>query len=261
MNPSVRYTLVNRVATLTLNQPTSRNALGTELIQDLTQIFERIGDEKQVKVVLLKSEGSAFCAGANLADIKNMQSSTFEENLKNSSQLRQLFQTLYTCPKPTVAQVQGPAIAGGCGLVACCDFVWASQDSFFACTEVRIGFVPALIMPFLLRRVGETWAKYLMVSGRRLSASQAKSIGLVHEVVASKDLETEVSKFVDELVKKNAGQSMEMVKKLFVRMQDMPLEEALRYAMEINASARASEDCKRGIQAFLEKKQLDWSAN
>jgi len=154
--------------------------------------------------------------------------------------------------------VQGHALAGGCGLATVCDFSYAVPEAKFGYTEVKIGFIPALVAVFLLRKIGEAKSKELLLGGELLSAEQAFQVGLINKIVPAEKLETEVRAFAKNLVEGNSGQSMKLTKQLINQVQSLPLNEALNYAAEMNASARSTEDCKRGIAAFLNKEKLRW---
>lgn len=255
----LHYTCDPRVCRITLNRPGRHNALSTELIAALQEAFTQVSATSEVKVILLRAEGPSFCAGADLSDLRRLQNCTFEDNLADSKQLQTLFQRIYSFPKPVIAEVQGAAIAGGCGLVALCDFVLASEAAVFACPEVRIGFVPAIILPFLLRRIGEAHTRELILSGAPISAARAQEMGLVTRLHQAKQLRAATEELIKQLIEKNSEQSMQLSKQLLYRLQHMSFEEGLQYATHVNASARASKECRLGIQRFLDKKAQDWS--
>ncbi len=193
-----------------------------------------------------------------MAYIQQLQQNTYEENLEDSNHLRELFQMIYTFPKVIIAQVQGHALAGGCGLATVCDFSFTVPEAKFGYTEVKIGFIPAIVKVFLLRKIGEGKAKELLLSGRLYTAEQAKDFGLVNGVVEAETLEKHVYDFAQELIQNNSGQSMQYTKQMIAAVQEKSLEEGLQYAAEQNAKARGSEDCKKGIAAFLNKETPVW---
>ncbi len=254
----VNVTVKNRVCFVTLNRPEKRNALSFELVSELKAGFTQAESDDAVKVVVLRAEGEAFCAGADLDYLKKLQDFSFEENLEDSRHLKNLFLQIYTLKKVVIAQVQGHALAGGCGLATVCDFVFAVPEAKFGYTEVKIGFVPAIVMVFLLRKVGEQRAKQLLLSGELVMGDAARDFGLVNYVVPKESLETAVLDFAQKLVGANSGQSMEFTKKMISEVQVMQLREALEYAATMNARARTTEDCKRGVQGFLDKKNVLW---
>lgn len=254
----VEYSVKDRICTITLNRPDKRNALNEQLVSELKQAFYKAAEDSEAKVIVLAARGSAFCAGADLAYLQQLQENTFEENLADSNHLKELFYQIYTHPKVVIAKVQGHAIAGGCGLATVCDFSFAVEEAQFGYTEVRIGFIPAIVKVFLLRKIGEGKAKELLLSGELISALGAKDFGLINKVVKEDELDTTVSDFARMMVKKNSGQSMQFTKQMIARVQEMGLEEGLNHAAEQNAKARASEDCQKGIAAFLNKEKPNW---
>ncbi len=254
----VEYQTENRIASITLNRAEKRNALNPELILSLTKTFEKAANDEQVKVIILKASGDVFSAGADLDYLKKLQSNTFEENLKDSNALKKLFQQIYQQPKIVIAQVAGHAIAGGCGLTSVCDFVFSIPTAKFGYTEVKIGFVPAIVAIFLIRRIGEAKAKELMFSGDLINASQAKEIGLVNFIVEDTKIDGEVLTYAKKLCSATSAQSIALTKQLLNEIQDSSLADALDFAAEMNAHARSTEDCKKGIQAFLNKTKIEW---
>jgi len=254
----VIYSVKDRVGYVTLNRPEKRNALSHELVQELTDAFDRAENDSSVKVVVLKANGDAFCAGADLAYLQQLQNFSFEQNLEDSRQLKNLFLKVYQLKKVVIAQVQGHALAGGCGLATVCDFTFAVPEAKFGYTEVKIGFIPALVSVFLIRKVGEHKAKQLLLTGEVIKAPEALSRGLINQVVNADVLEQTVFEFASNLIQSNSGQSMQLTKQLMAKVQSLSIEEGLEHAANVNAHARATEDCKAGIAAFLNKQELKW---
>lgn len=254
----VNYSVASRIGTIVLNRPEKRNALSSELVTELTMAFEQAEKDSAVKVIILKAEGETFCAGADLAYLQQLQQFTFEENLADSNQLKELFVKIYTLKKVVIAQVQGHALAGGCGLATVCDFVFTVPDAKFGYTEVKIGFIPALVAVFLIRKIGEQRARQLLLSGDQIRAEEAFSLGLITKVIEAQHLDPTVIKFATRLIQTNSGQSMQSTKLLIAQVQDLPLSEALSQAARMNAQARGTDDCKRGIAAFLNKQEIRW---
>lgn len=254
----VQYLVSNRIGTIILNRPEKRNALSHELVAELMEAFTKAESDDQVKVIVLKANGEAFCAGADLEYLQQLQKYSYEDNLKDSNHLKELFLKIYTHPKVVIAQVQGHALAGGCGLATVCDFVLAVPTAKFGYTEVKIGFIPALVTVFLLRKIGEGRAKELLLSGELFLAEQVLQVGLINRVVAPEKIEHEVGELARKLVESNSAQSMKLTKQMIAQVQEMPLEQALQYATEMNAHARGTEDCKKGIAAFLNKEKISW---
>lgn len=254
----VHYTVKDKVAFITLNRPEKRNALNHELVAALKDEFDKAAADDQAKVIVLKAEGEAFCAGADLGYLQQLQKFSFEENLQDSRHLKELFLKIYTHPKIVIAQVQGSALAGGCGLATVCDFVVSVPAAKFGYTEVKIGFIPAIVTIFLLRKLGEAKAKEMLISGELFSADQVLKMGLINYVVEIDQLEQHVLQLAKKLVETNSGESMKLTKQMIATIPSMSIENALNYAAEMNAKARGSEDCKRGIAAFLNKEKLTW---
>lgn len=254
----VVYETKERVAYITLNRPEKRNALSPELVAALLDAFGRVEKDAEAKVVVLRANGDAFCAGADLAYLQTMQNFSKEENLADSHQLKNLFLKIYQLKKVVVAQVQGHALAGGCGLANVCDFVFAAPEARFGYTEVKIGFIPAMVLVFLIRKIGEQRARHLLLSGEVIQDKEAVAMGLVNFVVPKSELAGAVDAFAKKLVENNSGHSMALTKRMIDEVQSMSLQQALDYAAAMNVEARSSDDCKKGIGAFLRKDKLAW---
>ena len=254
----VLYSVKDRIGYLTLNRPEKRNALSHELVSELKTAFIQAEADAEVKVIILKANGEAFCAGADLAYLQQLQHFSFEENLADSNNLKELFLTIYQLKKVVIAQVQGHALAGGCGLAAVCDFAYVVPQAKMGYTEVKIGFIPAIVMIFLLRKIGEQKTKQLLLSGEVISAEAALQLGLINQVVSREELELTTYTFAQTLIKNNSAKSMELTKKMIAEVQSLPMHDALNYAANRNAQARSTDDCIKGIEAFLNKKEITW---
>jgi methylglutaconyl-CoA hydratase len=254
----VEYNVAGRIAYITLNRPEKRNALNPEMVSLLTKAVREAELDPAVKIVVLNANGESFCAGADLAYLRQLQKFSPEENLADSENLKELFLTIYTLKKVVIAQVQGPAVAGGCGLATVCDFVFAAADAKFGYTEVKIGFIPAIVMVFLIRKIGEGRAKELLLTGTLIAAQEARLLGLVNEVVDKPGLSEAVRVFAEKLSTSASGESLERTKRMIVEVQHLKLEDALSLAAKENAEARRTEDCRKGIEAFLNKENLLW---
>ncbi len=253
----ILYSIEDRIAAITLNRPEKRNALDDRLITELQRAFESAEGDAKAKVVVLRASGEAFCAGADIAYLQRLAHFSPEENLEDSRRLMNLLFQIYRCSKPTVAVVQGPAVAGGCGLASVCDFVIASRNTAsFGYSEVHLGFIPAIVMVFLLKRIGEGRARELVVRGNMIDAQTAERIGLISE--AASDIEERARTLTDELLSGNSGSAMAKSKEMLRRLPGMNLEEALHYAANMNASTRLTDDCKRGLEAFIRKERVRW---
>lgn len=254
----VTYHTENRIGYITLNRPEKRNALSHELVSELKACFAKAEQDEHAKIIVLKANGEAFCAGADLGYLQKLQSFSFEENVADSNHLKELLLQIYLLKKVVIAQVQGHALAGGCGLATICDFVFAVPEAKFGYTEVKIGFIPALVSVFLIKKIGEQKAKHLLLSGELVQAQSAVEMGLVSFLVSKNELEKSVEAFALKMIHNNSSQSMELTKRLIADVQSMKLEAALDHAAHQNAKARATEDCKKGIAAFLNKQELRW---
>ena len=251
-------TIKNRIAYLSLNRPEKRNALSPELVSELKTKLKELTNNDDAKVVVLSGNGEAFCAGADLAYLKQLQNNSFEENLADSEHLKELFEIIYHYPKVVIAKVNGHAIAGGCGLASVCDMVYSVPEAKFGYTEVRIGFIPAIVAIFLVRKAGESKAKDLLLSGRLIDAADAINYGLVNGIYSAEEIDTAVDKIADSLVNKCSGNSLKATKALINMVQDNDVNSALSKAAEMNAESRASDDCKKGISGFLNKEKVVW---
>ena len=255
----VGYSIKEQIAVITINRPEKRNALNQEVVQGLKAAFKTAATDQQVRAIILKGAGNTFCSGADLKYIQDLQNYSHEENVKDSSELMELFKQIYTTPKPVIAEVHGAALAGGCGLVSVCDFAFCTTESRFGYTEVRIGFIPAIVMVFLIRKIGEAKAKRFLLSGEIFDCETAKKAGLIFDCFEEDDeLEDFVMEFSRNLCQQNSSAAMAMTKDLLIRIQDQPMDQALQTAMVYNAEARKTNDCKKGISAFLNKEKPVW---
>lgn len=246
------------VGYITLNRPDKRNALNQQVVTELKHAFDLANTDESCKVVILQSSSDTFCAGADLQYIQSLQSNSREENVADSTHLMELFYTIYTFPKVVISKVQGPAIAGGCGLATVTDYCFASDQATFGYTEVKIGFVPAIVMVFLLRKIGEGRAKEILLSGEVFNANRALDLGLINTVVDASELEDYADHFAKSIIKKSAPQSVALIKEMIAEIPQMDLNEALKYAANMNATMREKSDCKKGIHAFLNKEKISW---
>ena len=254
----VKYDIRERIAYITLSRPEKRNALNAELVSQLKAAFKKAENDSSVKIVVLNAEGDVFCAGADLEYLQQLQKNSREENQRDSENLAELFNIIYTLKKVVIAAINGHAIAGGCGLAAICDISFAAPEANFGYTEVKIGFIPAIVMVFLLRKTGEGKTKELLLSGNLISAQTAMEYGLINFIVAKERLAEEVYQYARKLCDENSAQSMELTKKMIATVQEKNMGDALNYAAAMNAEARGTEDCKKGIDAFLNRQKMKW---
>ncbi|TDG35778.1 enoyl-CoA hydratase/isomerase family protein [Pedobacter changchengzhani] len=258
MDELVLYDVADRIATVTINRPEKRNALNPDLIVALTNVFTQASEDDEIKVIILKANGTSFSAGADLAYLQQLQKNTFEENVADSNLLRKLYTTIYYLPKIVIAQVEGHAIAGGCGLATICDFIFATPESNFGYSEVKIGFVPAIVSCFLLKKVNETVAKELLFTGNIFNAETALAYKLINFVTNSSDIHQTVSKFALTLCNQSSENSLMVTKQLIGQTNNPLFEKTLDAAVQINARVRESEDFKKGIASFLNKEKINW---
>lgn len=250
-----------RIATVTLNRADKRNALNGALVAALKNVLDELADDDRVRVVVLTGAGSVFSAGADLAALQALQTATPMENLADSEHLAGLFETIYRHPKPIIAKVHGHAIAGGCGLAAVCDVAIAADGAKLGFTEVRIGFVPAIVMVFVVRKLGEAAARDLLLRGHLVSATEAARMGLITRTVAVGDLDATVDEVAREIATDTSGSAVALTKQMLASVPGMGLSEALTYAVQMNALARGTADCKAGIGAFLDRTDPPWKGN
>ena len=248
------------VATVTLNRPQAHNAFDDALIARLTHALEDLAGRDDVRVVVLAGEGKSFCAGADLGHMKKAAGFSEAENVADAKALARLLMVLGGLPKPTVALVQGPAYGGGVGLVSACDIALAAENAFFALTEVRLGLIPAVISPFVIRAIGESHARRYMLTGERFDAEDAARIGLVHEVVPADELAARGAAVIATLLQCSPD-AHRRAKALIDAVSGKAIDGALAddVARRI-AAARASDEGKEGIAAFLEKRAPSWRA-
>jgi methylglutaconyl-CoA hydratase len=247
-----------RIGYITLNRPEKRNALSPELVAELKQSFSQFSGSDDVKVIVLQANGKAFCAGADLAYLQQLQSFTEEENIADSQSLAELFEMIYSFPKPVIAKVQGHAIAGGCGLASVCDYIISAPEVKYGYTEVRIGFVPAIVSYFLIKKIGEARATQYLLSGELYDTLTFSESGLIYQIVERDELDQAVRDLASQLKSKNSAASMKLTKQLIGEIGSMDMKQAMTYAANINAKARATDDCVKGIGAFLSGESLSW---
>jgi methylglutaconyl-CoA hydratase len=252
------YTEADRVATITLNRPEKRNAISYELIDDVTAALKQAAASEAL-VVILTGAGSSFCAGMDLDNLKQLLGRSPEQNLKDSETMAGLFRALYDFPKPTIAAVNGPAIAGGTGLATLCDFTLAVPEAKFGYTEVRIGFVPGIVSSYLVAVVGEKRARDLLLTGRIFGAEEALRLGLVTEIVSPDHLMARARSLAAELLQ-NSPNSLRATKALLSSYTKEQLDRQLKTAVAENAAVRQTPDFKEGITSFLEKRKPKWTS-
>jgi len=248
----IKYEIKNEIGILTLNRPEKRNALHPELVRQMKSQLKEAAEDGSVKVLIITGEGKAFCAGADLEYLNEMKNYSSLENEKDSRELAELFVTIYNFPKPVIAAVNGSAIAGGCGLASVCDIIVADElNARFGYSEVKIGFIPAIVSTFLIRRVGEGMAKQLLLSGEIIEAKRAYEIGFANYIYNNT---LELSLDLASKLKTNSSASMKMTKDLTRKVSGLSVDDAVEYCIGLNTISRTTDDFKKGLNNFLTKK-------
>jgi methylglutaconyl-CoA hydratase len=255
---TVQLAEADGVATITLNRPEKRNAISFELIDDLMAALAA-ARESAAQVVILTGAGQAFCSGMDLESLKTLSAAgrSVEENLKDSESMARLFRSIYDFPQPAIAAVNGPAVAGGTGIATACDFTLASTEAKFGYTEVRIGFIPAIVSSLLKRQVGEKHARDLLLTGRIFGAQEAYRMGLVNEVLEPDKLMPRARELAAALME-NSPTSLRLTKALLSEYAREQLDREMKLGQEENARIRATDDFREGVAAFLEKRKPKW---
>ena len=246
------------VATVTLNRPEMHNAINDEVIERLTRELRTLGEDEDVRIVLLTARGPSFCAGADLNWMKKTAEFSEAENLQDASALAELLLVLDTLPKPTIALIQGPAYAGGVGLICACDIAIAARSARFSITEVRLGLIPAVISPFVINAIGESYARRYFLTSERISSADAERIGLVHEVVPDEALAVRGETFVNMLMK-GGPKALTEAKGLIAAVHGRPLDNNMLVDLARRiARIRVSDEGQEGMSAFEEKRKPSW---
>lgn len=254
---SVERSHQNRIATVTLQRPEVHNAFNTQIIEELLAAFTELGIEEQLHGVVLTGDGPSFSAGADLSMMQSATAFTEEQNLNDALRLTDLLSAIDTLPCPVIGRVHGTAMGGGVGLVAVCDIAIAAESARFAFSEVKLGIAPAVISPFVIRKIGESNARVLFVTGERFSAARAREVGLIHSVVPLEHLDDAVQKAVNELLS-SAPQAIRACKTLALTVGHMDDAVARRYTAETIARLRVSDEGQEGLRSFLEKRKPRW---
>lgn len=258
---TVEVELRGPTAWVWMNRPELHNALNENLIAELTQVFRALSEDAGVRAIVLAGRGRSFCAGADIESMKRQGAAAYDENLANARALAEMFRAIAESKKPTIARVNGAAIGGGLGLVCCCDIAVASNAAKFAASEVRLGLIPATIGPYVVRAIGQRWAKRLFQTAERITAPQAERIALVHEAVDAESLDARIESIVSDLAAGAPG-AQNAAKELVDAVANRPITPELieNTAMRI-ASIRAGEEAREGLNAYLEKRPAAWTRN
>ena len=248
----------NDVANVILNRPEVHNAMNEKLMIELTDCFNRLDKEENVRIVTLTGNGKSFCAGADLNWMKSMANYDKKENIKDSRLLSNLFQSIYNCKKPIIAKVNGHAFGGGLGLFAVCDIVLAIPECKFAFSEVKLGIIPSVISTYIVRRIGLANMRRLFLTGERFDSEYAKEIGLIDFVIDKDDIDNFINKYIS-ILKSSAPIAIKEVKNLVDSCERMNRDEYIDFTINKIAELRVSEEGQEGINAFLEKRKSRWS--
>ena len=248
----------NFVATVFLNRPEVHNAMNEKLMKELTECFKNFYLDNSVRTIILTGRGKSFCAGADLNWMKSMAKYNIKENIKDSRLLSNLFESIYNCPKPVIAKINGHALGGGLGLFAVCDISIAIPDCKFAFSEVKLGIIPSVISTYIVRRIGLANMRRLFLTGERFESHYAKSIGLIDFVVPEDELD-EILKMYIELLRSSGPNAIKEIKNLVNACENMDRKNYIEHTIEKIAELRVSKEGQEGINAFLEKRKSKWS--
>jgi len=257
VNPVLLREQRGAVAEVRLNRPDVRNAFNAELIAALTSTFRDLAGDAGVRAIVLSGEGKVFCGGADISWMRASLDLSYEENVADAQAMSDMFRAIDGCPKPVIGKIHGAALGGGAGLAAVCDIVVASADAIFGFTEVKLGIIPAVISPFVLRKIGVSNARALFLTGERFDAKRAMHIGLVHEVVVADTLDVCIERITNEIA--TAGpEAVAAAKALVPRVAEATYAQSRDITANAIAAARTSAEGQDGLRAFLERRKASW---
>lgn len=246
----ILYTVENSIASIVLNRPEKRNALNEALIAEIKSSLERAAGDESVRAIVISGAGKDFCSGADLSALQKLARASMSDNAEDARSLLDLFVRIRQIRVPVVAAVRGRALAGGCGLATACDLVLASETARFGYPEVKIGFVPAMVLAILRRNISEKRAFELITRGEEIDAAYAKEIGLVNRVFSDNTFDKEVNSYLQRFTEVSSS-SIALTKSLLYQVDGLPFLEALETGADVNVIARMTEDCQQGIAKFL----------
>jgi methylglutaconyl-CoA hydratase len=255
---TIRIEQRGKAAWVILNRPEVRNAFNNVMISEIAEAFRAINKRKDLRIAVVTGEGNAFCAGADLKWMGDVLEYSYEENLQDSLKLAEMFHLMFTCPLPTIARVNGPAIGGGCGIAAVCDIVIASDQAVFSLSEVKLGLVPACISPYVIRRMGDKNCREYFLTGERLTAEKALAAGLANQVAPYSKLDEAVSTRVGQLLS-SGPQALAMCKELLQKAPEISEPEVGKYTAEVIARLRMGDEGQEGMKAFFGKRKPRWA--
>jgi len=255
---TIAFSKAEGISRIILDRPEVHNAFNSLLISELDDAFEKVMEDKSIRVVILTGRGKSFCSGADINWMREIVHYSYEQNLEESLQLANVLHKIYVLPKPTIAMVNGTAIGGGTGFLSACDMAVASEEAKFGLSEVKIGLVPAAISPYVIRKIGESKAREYFLTGKRISAQKALEIGLINQVVPYKKLEETVDELIHFLLT-SGSEAIASCKELIQNIPGMSFEEAKEYTARMIAKLRVSDEGQEGMAAFLEKRKPKWA--
>jgi methylglutaconyl-CoA hydratase len=257
---TIKCEMDGAVGTLTLNRPEKRNAISSDMIKELLTALSNAESHPDLRVLILTGAGKAFCSGMDLETLQAISAQTAAENLGDSREMARLFQRIYSFPKPLITAVNGAAIAGGCGIATFSDITLAVPEAKFGYTEVRIGFIPALVSVLLRRQIGEKHAREILLTGRIFDAAEAYRLGLVTEIVPCPDLLKRAREF-SAILLESSPTSIRRTKRLLLHYEESEIQQEIELATQENAAIRGTEDFREGLASFLEKRSPKWTGN
>ncbi len=254
---TIKSEIKSNIAYVTFCRPEVHNAFNDTVIYEMTDIFNKLNDEKELRAVVLTGEGKSFCAGADLNWMKRVITQSFEENLKESNALADLFALIYNFRCPVIGKINGAAIGGGVGFVSVCDIAVAAESAVFSFSEVKIGIVPACIGPYVVKKIGEGKAREFFITGERMKAGKAYNIGLINDCVDDDKLDDTVDKLL-KMIKSSGPEAIAVAKQLVSSVPYMSEEQYKPFTAEMIAKLRISDEGQEGMNAFLEKRKPRW---
>lgn len=257
---TVEYTKDGRIANVSFCRPKVHNAFNSTVISEMADVFGKIEEDDDIRVVVITGEGKSFCAGADLNWMRGVINQSFEENLAESNDLADLFWQIYTCRRPVIGKINGAAIGGGTGFVAVCDIAIAASSAVFSFSEVKIGVVPACIGPYVIKKMGEGKTRELFITGERMKANRAHEVGLINRVVDDDALDAETDAVVEAILS-SGPEAVAMAKRLISEVPGMTPEQFKPYTAEMIAKLRVSDEGQEGMDAFLNKRKPRWVEN
>lgn len=247
----------NNIATLTLNRPHVHNAINSTMIRKLTDTLDSLHNKPSIRLLIIEGNGKSFCAGADLIWMKNFSEYKADENVEDVAHLSVMLELLNSLPMPILSYVHGGIMGGGIGLIACSDIVLADPHAFFSFSEIKLGLIPAIISPYVLRIIGTTYARRYFLTGERFDAPAASRIGLVHEIIALEKKKEGVDKFIQHILR-GAPQAIKKAKKLIHDLSEKTDETTRIMTLELIAAQRLSKEAQEGVDAFLNKTSPSW---